>query len=346
MSKGSNIGSGSNYSRTCDTSCDEERQQQLNESKEEDNLLNFSGRILKVEPLANISHLEKNIGKMCLKQWHDYKRDQMAFVTQLRQQLADAPFVYFPYETDFDTNGLLYYVGTNGRTQRDWLNPAQHASLLRLSVAESSRTQLAAGKLEDLCGRVAAAVHTQSDDKRVWFALDLGISLVPTHYTLRYSKPASLVATFGSMATSGNSSGRTAPRNWAILGSRTGGSSSADWDLLHVHTNDDALREPGASHTWHLAELSAAVRAELAQNGVGWRFIRIQQTGRNQSGSSAYTLSLCGLELYGRVTAVATDADHLKHVHLSSSSTRVIDSESRRSSRHKKASKFMCSILI
>ena len=33
----------------------------------ENNFLNFDGRVLRVEPLANVSHLEKYIGKMVSK---------------------------------------------------------------------------------------------------------------------------------------------------------------------------------------------------------------------------------------------------------------------------------------
>ena len=41
-------------------------------------------------------------------------------------------------------------------------------------------------------------------------------------------------------------------------------------------------------------------------NQMGWRHIRIQQTGKNSSGQTHY-LSLSGLELYGTVTGVCED---------------------------------------
>ncbi len=42
----------------------------LTKGQSEPNFLDFSGRVLKVEPLANVSHLEKYIAKMVTKQWY------------------------------------------------------------------------------------------------------------------------------------------------------------------------------------------------------------------------------------------------------------------------------------
>lgn len=38
----------------------------------------------------------------------------------------------------------------------------------------------------------------------------------------------------------------------------------------------------------------------------GWRYIRLQQTGKNASGQTHY-LSLSGFEIYGKVTGVCDD---------------------------------------
>ncbi len=38
----------------------------------------------------------------------------------------------------------------------------------------------------------------------------------------------------------------------------------------------------------------------------GWRYLRIQQNGKNASGQTHY-LSLSGLEVYGRVTGIAEE---------------------------------------
>lgn len=59
----------------------------LNKGNKEQNFLDFSGRVLKVEPLANISHLEKYIAKMVTKQWYDYERSAINCLTLLNTQV-------------------------------------------------------------------------------------------------------------------------------------------------------------------------------------------------------------------------------------------------------------------
>ena len=276
----------------------------LRKGESEINFIDFTGRVLKVEPLANISHLEKYISKMVVKQWYDYERATLSFVRQL-----EANPVEFTYESDFDENGLLYWIGTNGGTASDWLNPSAHCDLVKISTSDNRK--MAVGQVDDLVGRTAVNCHT-NDDKRGWLVIDLGVFIVPSHYSLRYSKGFS----------------KSAPRNWCFLMSRTGGPSSADWDLLHTHSNDDRMKEFGATATWSLQDSN-----EVKRETKGWRFARIQQTGRNQSGSN-YSLSLCGFEIYGRVTGVIHDP--LVTVTLSSSSTRIASSAESAEKRRQK----------
>jgi len=44
----------------------------------------------------------------------------------------------------------------------------------------------------------------------------------------------------------------------------------------------------------------------LPEEKQGWRYIRIQQNGKNASGQTHY-LSLSGFEIYGTVTGVCND---------------------------------------
>jgi E3 ubiquitin-protein ligase HECTD1 len=181
-------------------------------------LLDFSGRVIRVEPLANVSHLERYLVKMVAKQWYDYDRSHIYF---LRWLAANAP-VTFAYASDFDRNGLLYFAGTNGLLATDWANPHAHKHLMRVSMCSSG---LVAGRPDDLVGRTAAYAHTAADEKRAWFVLDLGMHLIPSHYTLRHSRavPGTTAAT------------RTAPRNWTLLMSKTGGSTCDDWQVVSAH---------------------------------------------------------------------------------------------------------------
>ena len=61
--------------------------------------------------------------------------------------------------------------------------------------------------------------------RNAWFAVDLGLRVVPTAYTLRHSRGY----------------GRSALRNWSFQVSKDG----KDWITLRTHTNDTSLNEPG-----------------------------------------------------------------------------------------------------
>ena len=51
---------------------------------------------------------------------YDRERDSFSFVTQVK----DEKEVSFTYTSDFDEQGILYWLGTNGRTCAEWTNPA------------------------------------------------------------------------------------------------------------------------------------------------------------------------------------------------------------------------------
>ena len=84
-------------------------------------LIDRTGRNLKMEPLATVKQLEKYLLKMVAKQWYDFDRSSYKFI----KSLEEAP-VTFTHTSDFDTNGLLYWIGTNGGTANDWVNPATY----------------------------------------------------------------------------------------------------------------------------------------------------------------------------------------------------------------------------
>lgn len=48
----------------------------------------------------------------------------------------------------------------------------------------------------------------------------------------------------------------------------------------------------------------------LSEEKQGWRYVRIQQNGKNASGQTHY-LSLSGFEIYGTVTGVCNDLGQL-----------------------------------
>ena len=245
----------------------------LERASGESTLIDRSGRCLKTEPLTTVSQLEKYLIKMVAKQWYDFDRSSFAFVKKLKTANTR---VRFTYERDFDTNGVIYWIGTNGGTAPDWINPA-HVGLVMVTSSEGKN--LPYGRLEDILNRDSSALNCHTnDDKKAWFAIDLGLWLIPTCYTLRHARGY----------------GRSALRNWLFQVSKDG----INWSTLYTHNDDCALNEPGSTATWNLP-----VNSDEKQ---GWRHIRVQQTGKNASAQTHY-LSLSGFEIYGTVTGVCDD---------------------------------------
>lgn len=70
-------------------------------------------RSLKVEPLATVASLEQHLLKMVAKQWYDFDRSTFSFIKRLKTKGST---VSLRHESSFDENGLIYWLGTNGRS--------------------------------------------------------------------------------------------------------------------------------------------------------------------------------------------------------------------------------------
>uniref|UniRef100_A0A3P9B712 E3 ubiquitin-protein ligase n=1 Tax=Maylandia zebra TaxID=106582 RepID=A0A3P9B712_9CICH len=235
-------------------------------------LIDRTGRMLKMEPLATVESLEQYLLKMVAKQWYDFERSSFVFVRKLREGQTFT----FRHQHDFDENGIIYWVGTNAKTAYEWVNPAAYGLVV---VTSSEGRNLPYGRLEDILSRDSSALNCHTnDDKNAWFAIDLGLWVIPSAYTLRHARGY----------------GRSALRNWVFQVSKDG----QNWTTLYTHVDDSSLNEPGSTATWPLDPSK--------EEKQGWRHIRIKQMGKNASGQTHY-LSLSGLELYGNVTAVCED---------------------------------------
>ncbi|XP_034255114.1 E3 ubiquitin-protein ligase HECTD1 isoform X1 [Thrips palmi] len=235
-------------------------------------LIDRTGRSLKMEPLSTVAQLERYLLKMVAKQWYDHERSSFSFVRRLKETSK----ISFQHAYDFDENGVIYWVGTNGKTCSEWVNPGQYGLV---TVTSSDGRNLPYGRLEDILSREPSALNCHTnDDKRAWFSIDLGLWVLPNCYTLRHARGY----------------GRSALRNWLFQVSKDG----VTWTTLLAHIDDCSLNEPGSMASWPLE-----CPAEETQ---GWRHIRIQQTGKNASGQTHY-LSLSGFEIYGVVTGVCED---------------------------------------
>ncbi|XP_069807303.1 E3 ubiquitin-protein ligase HECTD1 isoform X4 [Dendropsophus ebraccatus] len=238
----------------------------------ETSLIDRTGRMLKMEPLATVESLEQYLLKMVAKQWYDFDRSSFVFVRKLREGQS----CIFRHQHDFDDNGIMYWIGTNAKTAYEWVNPAAYGLVV---VTSSEGRNLPYGRLEDILSRDSSALNCHTnDDKSAWFAIDLGLWIVPSAYTLRHARGY----------------GRSALRNWVFQVSKDG----QNWTTLYTHVDDCSLNEPGSTATWPLDP--------PREEKQGWRHVRMKQTGKNASGQTHY-LSLSGFELYGSVTGVCED---------------------------------------
>ncbi|XP_035614108.1 E3 ubiquitin-protein ligase HECTD1-like isoform X5 [Oncorhynchus keta] len=235
-------------------------------------LIDRTGRMLKMEPLATVESLEQYLLKMVAKQWYDFDRSSFIFVKKLREGQTFT----FRHQHDFDENGIVYWIGTNAKTAYEWVNPAAYGLVV---VTSSEGRNLPYGRLEDILSRDSSALNCHTnDDKNAWFAIDLGLWVIPSAYTLRHARGY----------------GRSALRNWVFQVSKDG----QTWMSLYNHVEDCSLNEPGSTATWPLDPSK--------EEKQGWRHIRIKQMGKNASGQTHY-LSLSGLEIYGTVNGVCED---------------------------------------
>uniref|UniRef100_H2XKE2 E3 ubiquitin-protein ligase n=1 Tax=Ciona intestinalis TaxID=7719 RepID=H2XKE2_CIOIN len=238
---------------------------------DDSNLVDYTGRTLKMETLSSVDDLEQHILKMASKQWYDHDVSNHAYVMRAREGEVN-----FKYSSDFDENGIIYWIGTNAKNEYDWTNPASYGLV---HVTSSDEGGLPYGKLEDILSRdtTPCNCHT-SDNEKAWIALDFGLQIIPTKYSLRHSRGYS----------------RSALRNWLFQASNDG----KNWTTLVTHTNDKSLNQPGSTASWSIPVDEDEKR--------GWHQFRIQQNGKNSSRHMTY-LSISGFEIYGAVKGVSHD---------------------------------------
>ncbi|CAD6199393.1 unnamed protein product [Caenorhabditis auriculariae] len=242
---------------------------------DENHLLNKSGKVVKCEPLASVNQMKQFLLKLVAKQWHDRERSTHRYVKMINDAKTRNEALPFRYTSDFDDQGIIYWLGTNGRGVSDWTNPA---SINVIKIASSDARQ-PFGKPEDVVSRDVNPINCHSsDDKNAHFTIDLGLFVYPNAYSLRHARGY----------------GRSALRNWLLQGSKD----KQNWEVIHAHTDDTSLGEPGSTASWHLEE---------RKDRGPFRFIRIAQNGKNSSGQTHY-LSISGFEIYGDVVDVIAES--------------------------------------
>ena len=246
---------------------------QLRRAPGEDSLIDLGGKVIKAEPLYTIQALTNFLASKVEPKWYDLARPKLSYVAKLQRVSRSAPVV-LEHSEDFDTNGLFYYIGTNGG-EEEWVNPVQ---LGLVSVSSSDGRTLPYGKLEDVLSRDREPRNCHTKDRtNSCFTLDLGVNLIPTAYTLRHARGY----------------GKSGLRTWQLQASKDG----VQWTVLRDHQKDESLVDPGSTHTWTIEAPD--------EEEEGWRHVRIIQMGPN--GTNRNFLSISGFELYGKVTGVFTD---------------------------------------
>ena len=180
----------------------------------------------------------------------------------VKTELSRSPRV-FRYQYDLDENGVMFYLGTCGRTQ-PYTNPAEAGFVKVVSsglMDDSAPLSAAVGR--ELVRCVTTPVRNS------WFVFELvDLSLCLTAYTLRHY----------------NSWDTECLRHWTLEGGND--SLQGPWELIIAHVNDTSLSKKGQTHTWTVPVSSRR-----------YRFFRLFQNGRNSNNN--FYLPCSGMELYG-----------------------------------------------
>ena len=138
----------------------------------------------------------------------------------------------FVYESDYDGNGIVHWVGTNYGKEKEWRNPAQR----ELIKVDSSGWDF--GSLEDMVGNEARESFSENKEG-AWASIEFvdTVMVKPTKYTLLHALEDDGYCL----------------RSWVFEGKCD---DNERWTLIREHTKDESLNKSGQSHSWLLPMLS------------------------------------------------------------------------------------------
>lgn len=212
--------------------------------------------------------------------------DRQKSVKTLNEIFRNSPVVSEPepvfkdefcYEFDFDENGLLYYLATQGYSQK-WVNP--HT----LGEVRAFASSLSFGRIEDFVGRSGNSLRTGKDDL-AFLGLDLGADRLfsPTAYTIMNSINPSYACLNWQFEASVNRS------RWKVLDKRVHMTGIPDQDHKSSQEKRILTKRSGTS-TWAVKNISE-----------GFRYFRIVCLRQNLSGTCCLGISC--IELYGNIVS-------------------------------------------
>lgn len=177
---------------------------------------------------------------------------------------ADGPKrLIFSHSSDFDENGLIYFIGTDHGLKTTFTNPHDSG---KITVGGSN---LSTGSLSGLVGRDSCQRYT-TNGLNSEMTIDLGEkwTIVLSAYTVRH----------------GYATNTHCLRNWDLLGSEDGNK----WVTVKSHKNDSGLNGGYGIHTWKVT------------TDASYRHFKFLLTGTESNGS--LYLMISAVELYGTAT--------------------------------------------
>ena len=195
----------------------------------------------------------------------------------------------FIFSHDFDENGCLYYLGTEGRT-KNYKNPYEtgFVKVFFSSISESSR-------YKDLVGRSLENCRT-SNQKDSYMGVDLGKnrSLIPKQYSIRNRDCLKHVLLNWILEASWDY------QNWYEIDKRIHYSNNEKLNNIRKKERK-LLMQKGVVTTWAVdsIKLKNVIKSFFGDFRAfkGFRYFRIKQIGPNSSDS--YNLVISGVEFYG-----------------------------------------------
>ena len=185
----------------------------------------------------------------------------------------------FKYKSDFDHNGALYYLGTQGLTKK-YENPH------KLKLIKAFGSSLLSGNFYDFVGRKFTNLSTENEENS-FFGIDLGPEryLKPTSYSIKNRDSDTNVLLCW------NFQGSNDKINFEILDKRIFMSEKDEKLNDKTRKCRHMLKKPRTTSTWGI---SKSIREKYPN---GFRYFLLKQIGKNSSKN--YNLAISGFKLYG-----------------------------------------------
>ncbi|KAH3760940.1 E3 ubiquitin-protein ligase HECTD1 [Pelomyxa schiedti] len=178
----------------------------------------------------------------------------------------------FRFESDFDTNGIIYWLGTQKRSPQELAPSFCNPEKCGLASTQFSETYHGPKASSNVLERFWSGGQNHTSGKPgSWWMVDLkGLQVSPTHYSLRADSHTDQTV-----------------RNWNLEGWTD---QQQQWVVLSTHKNDTTIKcgKSYAVGSWPIPTQDAAFSK-----------FRITETGPNAR--NEYELQLSGFELYGFV---------------------------------------------